>query len=141
MREMKNLGFMHENDARSGLIALLFQDPKQAQALLFYGKDKYKTTTNEAAREEVLAQISPLANLRVGNYKTPTLLVHGDKDEIAPFVGAQRFSTELTKQGIDGGLLKVAGSRHLFDLRLASGSKMWREAVAPAYEFLLQHLH
>ncbi|PNP51202.1 hypothetical protein THARTR1_08106 [Trichoderma harzianum] len=141
MREMKNLGFMHENDARSGLIALLFQDPKLAQPLLFYGKDKYKTTMHEAAREEVLARISPLANLRAANYKTPTLLVHGDKDEIAPFVGAHRFSVELTKQGIDGGLLKVAGSRHLFDLRLVSGSKMWREAVAPAYEFLLQHLH
>jgi acetyl esterase/lipase len=141
IRELEDLGFLHKNDARSELIALLLQEPEVAQSLLLYGKNTYKQmNTNKMTRKKELAKISPLARLRAGEYNAPTLLVHGDKDEIAPFVGAQRFSIELQKHNIPGGLLRVRNTKHLFDLRLSGRDTLWQGIIVPAYKFLLQHL-
>jgi dipeptidyl aminopeptidase/acylaminoacyl peptidase len=132
---------MHKDDTRSELIALLFQDPEVGQALLIYGKNSYKEmNTDKIARQRALSRINPLAKLRDGEYSVPTLLVHGDKDEIAPFVGAERFSVELQKRGIPGGLLRVRDTKHLFDLRLSGKEALWQDVIIPAYDFLLQHL-
>lgn len=132
---------MHKDDTRSELIALLFQDPEVGQALLLYGKESYKELDNDKmAREQALSQISPLAKLQDGEFSVPTLLVHGDKDEIAPFVGAERFSVELQKRGIPGGLIRVRDTKHLFDLRLSGKDALWQDVIVPAYDFLLQYL-
>ncbi len=90
---------------------------------------------------ERVASISPLARLCAGQYTVPTFIIHGTKDEVAPFVAAKRFATEMGRRGVFHGFLPLHGMPHLFDLRLREGSDKWEEMVAPGYQFLLEVLN
>ncbi|GKT46885.1 non-reducing polyketide synthase mapC [Colletotrichum spaethianum] len=83
---------------------------------------------------------SPLSQVRKGNYHTPTYLVFGDQDEIAPFSKGLEFARALEQQGVRSGFLPVQGARHIFDLGLVPGSEGWNVGVGPGYEFLLEEL-
>ncbi|KAA8615013.1 polyketide synthase [Pyrenophora tritici-repentis] len=89
---------------------------------------------------ERVAAISPLAQLRRGNYTVPTFIIHGTKDEIVPYHTAAAFVDALRAAGVEGQLLTVQGARHIHDVALKPDTKRWDETVAPGYEFLLQHL-
>ncbi|KAF6805335.1 hypothetical protein CMUS01_14648 [Colletotrichum musicola] len=82
---------------------------------------------------------SPLSQVREGNYSTPTCLIFGNQDEIAPFSKGE-FVQTLEDQGVQGGFLPVHGARHIFDLGLAPGSEGWDAGVGPGYTFLLEEL-
>lgn len=83
---------------------------------------------------------SPLFQVREGNYRTPTYLIFGDQDEIAPFSKGVEFAQALEDQGVKGRFLPVHGARHIFDLGLAPGSEGWDAGVGPGYDFLLEEL-
>lgn len=87
-----------------------------------------------------VSAISPMAQLRAGNYTTPTFLIHGEEDEIVPFHTAVLFAEALKEYGVKGGLLAVKGAKHIHDLRLKPGAERWQREVAPGYEFLLDIL-
>ncbi|KAK7912247.1 hypothetical protein PG985_014728 [Apiospora marii] len=130
------LGWVKPGDPRSELVLALIKEDR-GMSLLF---------NNNPLNDEELpypnakraAAFSPLAHLRRGNYRTPTCLVFGDHDEIAPFDKGVEFAQEMEQQGVRGGLLSVKGAKHIFDLDLAPGSEGWKLYIEPAYEFLLQ---
>lgn len=64
-----------------------------------------------------LAAISPLAQVREGNDRTPTFVIH-------------------SRQGVVGDLLGLESVPHLHDLYTQSGTREWEEQVAPGYRFL-----
>jgi acetyl esterase/lipase len=53
---------------------------------------------------------SPLAHVRAGN--APTLLVHGDQDEVIPFAQSERLLAAFTNAGVTAQLLGVPGAGH-----------------------------
>ena len=87
-----------------------------------------------------IAAISPLFQVRAGNYSTPTFIIHGDRDEIVPFYTAERFAKALRVAGVESGFLPVKQARHIHDLKLKPGQKEWEESVAPGYDFLINIL-
>ncbi|KAK4172022.1 hypothetical protein QBC36DRAFT_197978, partial [Triangularia setosa] len=139
-----NLGWLRPGDARSELVLALIKEPHGA-ALLFNDYDGLLPENNDsdelperdAARA---AEFSPLAHVRKGDYSTPTCVVFGDRDEIAPFDKAVEFVRELKGRGVESGILVVEGEGHIFDLGLAPGVDGWEGGVVPGYEFLLRCL-
>ena len=85
----------------------------------------------------LVASISPLSRLRAGQYHTPTFVLHGTADEVAPYAGAERFAEELAARGVRHGLLAVRGAPHIYDLALRPGTREWEERVEPGYRFLV----
>ena len=89
---------------------------------------------------ERIAAISPLSQVRAGNYSTPTFIIHGDRDEIVPFHTAERFVQAMRAAGVESGFLPIKGARHIYDLTLKPGQKGWGETVEPGYRFLFDIL-
>ena len=83
-----------------------------------------------------VASISPISQLRRGNYKTPTFIIHSRRDEVAPFAAAERFVDKLKSVGVRCGFLALNGVSHLHDLHLKPHMKDWEEQVLPGYQFL-----
>ena len=90
--------------------------------------------------QERIEMICPLAQLEQGNYWAPTFLVHGTKDEVAPFKDAVRFHDAMRDRNIDCGMLCVKGARHLYDVFAAPGSQVWRENIIPALDFAVERV-
>ncbi|KAK8137267.1 6-methylsalicylic acid synthase [Apiospora sp. TS-2023a] len=127
-----------KGDPRSELVLALIKEDR-GMSLLF--------NDNPLSGDELpypdakrAAAFSPLVHLRDGDYRTPTCLVFGNRDEIAPFDKAVDFGQEMEMQGVRGRLMSVEGAKHIFDLDLAPGSKGWELDIEPAYEFLLNEL-
>ena len=89
---------------------------------------------------EDIAAISPLAQVRMGKYKTPTCIVHGDKDEVVPCSMSQEFVKALGAAGVPSEVIVSPGAKHMHDLLLKPGKPGWEESVVPAYRFLLRNL-
>ena len=68
-----------------------------------------------ASTEQVQA-ISPLWQIRQGNYKTPTFIVHGNGDDWLPLEMSQRTIKELQDRGIPARLAVAERCGHAFDL-------------------------
>ena len=94
-------------------------------ALLAARPDVKAAAARAQAAAARAAALSPLAQLRRGRYRTPTCVVFGDADEIAPYAPAAEFARVMQDQGLRGSLVTVAGARHIFDLDLAPGSDGW----------------
>ena len=86
------------------------------------------------------AAICPTSQLQTGNYKTPTYVILGSKDEIASFEAAANFQEELERHGIESEVLGVKDADHLHDLLLKSGMPGWDEQVAPGIQSLFDAL-
>jgi dipeptidyl aminopeptidase/acylaminoacyl peptidase len=56
--------------------------------------------------------ISPL--LHVTRDVPPTLLIHGDKDELVPIWHSQKFQEALREKGVECELLVIKGAAHGF---------------------------
>lgn len=112
-------------------MSLLFNDWPLQRAR----QDEDQLPRANAARA---AAFSPFANLRSGTYgRTPTYVIFGDQDEIAPYGRAVEFERALRDNGIPSGFCTVEGAKHIFDLGLAPGSVAWEKGVGPGYEFLI----
>ncbi|KAL8722875.1 MAG: hypothetical protein Q9225_000708 [Loekoesia sp. 1 TL-2023] len=133
------LGWVRPGDPRSELILSLFKD-NTGLPLLLNGLPS--ANENPFARPDPsrIAAISPLAHLRAGAYTTPTFLIHGENDEIAPFHAARTFTQTLQEKGVRGGLLAVPKARHIHDLKLTPKTAGWDQGVGPGYEFLFREL-
>lgn len=137
------LGWLQPDDPRSELVLTLIKEERGMALLLNDGAlegtsgDAEALPFPDAARA---AALSPLAQLRRGRYRTPTCVVFGDADEIAPYAPAAEFARVMQDQGLRGSLVTVAGARHIFDLDLAPGSDGWARHIEPAYAFLVGEL-
>ncbi|RAK98984.1 uncharacterized protein BO80DRAFT_411067 [Aspergillus ibericus CBS 121593] len=98
---------------------------EQKQALL----DQPQPTVQE------IQSISPYAQIRQGQYTTPTVVVHGTEDDLIPWGQSQRTVEALQQQGVRAELVLVQDKIHLFDL-YPDVDGVGGVAVRKAYEFL-----
>jgi acetyl esterase/lipase len=130
----QNLGFLQPGDPRSELVLSLFKDGNGLSLLLNgFGSSK-------SATEAQIRLINPMAQIQNGVYRTPTFIIHGDRDEVVPHSMGANFIRALTESGVDAEMALVPMARHIFDLKLKPGDKLWEEYIRPGYEFLFQHL-
>ena len=88
----------------------------------------------------LISAISPTSQVRLGNYTTPTFLIHGTEDEIVPYHTAVAFSEAMREKGLRGGLAEVKGAKHIHDLTLKRGDEKFAESVEVGYKFLFKEL-
>lgn len=138
---------MSLSDPRSRIV-LHMNWKGQTVPLLFHGlpsKTKAKTSADINYRAlpqppaEVIARISPYAQAQLGNYKTPTYLVHGTNDDLIPWQQTQRMLNELRAQGVAAEADILEGAEHLFDMCHDPDGSRW-VAVEKAYNFLFMTL-
>jgi len=94
-----------------------------------------------AASVEQVQAISPLWQIRQGNYKTPTFIVHGKDDDWLPLSMSERTIGELKERSIPARLAVPEGCRHAFDL-FPVGDPLgvgWT-AIEQGYEFICSQL-
>lgn len=151
-KDTTRLGWLQAGDPRSELVLALVKEDR-GMALLFNenplaggqgggseGEGERDAETLPYPDEARAAAFSPLAQLRHGRYRTPTCVVFGDRDEIAPHAKAKEFAGAMKEEGVDVSFVSVGGARHIFDLDLAPGSEGWARYIEPAYEFVLRGL-
>ncbi|KAK2006472.1 beta-ketoacyl synthase domain-containing protein [Colletotrichum eremochloae] len=78
---------------------------------------------------------SPLAQVRKGNYATPTFLVHGKADDLIPWQQSLRTIKEIKNRGIDGQLVLVPDAPHICDTSRNPAAPGW-QAVLKGYQWL-----
>ncbi|KAH7118688.1 polyketide synthase [Dactylonectria estremocensis] len=132
------LGWLDEGDPRSELVLALIKE-ENGMSLLFNGLPTEGEELSRANAQRAAA-FSPLTQARNGNYSTPTYLIFGDEDEIAPYEKAVEFEEVLTYNAVPCGFLHVTGAKHIFDLGLAPGSEGWDIGVGPGYDFLIRQI-
>ena len=136
--DASGLGWIQPGDALSELVTALIKE-ENGMGLLLNGIPA-KGERIERPDLKRAAFISPLAQVRASNYRTPTFLAIGDEDEIVPFHTAVDFANALKEHDIKSGFLAVRGARHIYDLNLRPGSDGWEQGVAPGYKFLFEQL-
>jgi predicted esterase len=88
----------------------------------------------------LIASISPLAHLRNGSYRIPTFIIHGTKDPIAPYAGAERFVKNMADKGLKHGFISLPGIGHVFDVAMKPGVKGWEDKIKPGLDFLIENV-
>ncbi|WYZ35368.1 hypothetical protein EsH8_X_000015 [Colletotrichum jinshuiense] len=87
---------------------------------------------------EEIRRCSPLAQVKSGNYATPTFLVHGTADDLIPWQQSLRTIKEMKSRNIDAHLVLVQDGPHVCDSSRDSESAGW-QAVLQAYRWLGEH--
>ncbi|KAI0838314.1 BcPKS19, polyketide synthase [Hypoxylon sp. FL0890] len=82
---------------------------------------------------------SPLAQVREGNYRTPTFLIHGTADDLIPWQQSQGTYEAMVDRNIPAELVLVEGAPHICDLSSDPNSEGWKAAVR-GYEFLSSYV-
>jgi len=139
-------GWLSGGDPRSR-IALHMNWKGQALPVLFGGlpSKKQLNLDGESAKkwyelpqpdDELIATISPYAQILKGKYRTPTFLIHGKKDDLIPWQQTVRVQETLAGAGITSEARILEDAIHLFDLTEKADSVEWN-AVLDGYDFLL----
>lgn len=132
-------GWLAPSDARSR-IALHMNRNAQTLPVLLHGPALVTHPTDNIAVEptqEQIAAVSPLAQIRRGEYRTPTFIVHGTRDDLIPWQQSQRAHVALVEAGVEAGLRVVEGAVHLFDVYPGfERDKGAAGAVRDGFEFL-----
>ena len=90
---------------------------------------------------EQMASVSPLAQIKRGNYHTPTFLIHGTLDDLIPWQQSQRTHVALAEGGVEAQLRIVEGSVHLFDVYHGfERDESAARAVRDGYDFLRRYV-
>ncbi|RYP63076.1 hypothetical protein DL770_009464 [Monosporascus sp. CRB-9-2] len=139
-------GWMSLDDPRSRVILHMNWEGKALPVLInglrHTGSPATKCVTNPSfPSTEQIQAISPLAQIRAGNYATPTFLVHGTRDDLVPWQASQRTHQALLQRGVPAGLAILNDALHLFDMY--PGSKRNADsvkAVNDGYDFLRSHV-
>ncbi|KAL8803017.1 MAG: hypothetical protein Q9182_003443 [Xanthomendoza sp. 2 TL-2023] len=135
--EAPELDWLARSDPRSDLIRSLFQNSGSTSLSLLFN---HASSTPKPVSQSQIESISPIAQLRKGNYNVPTFIVHGSEDEIVPCNMSVAFDEAMRERGMKSGVCVIEGAKHLHDLGVEAGSEMWVKGVRPGYEFLLEEL-
>jgi hypothetical protein len=127
----------------------------QIVPVLVYGlPSKAKATTNSTDAKTVdyweslpmppvkdIQAVSPYAQIVQGRYRTPTFLVHGDRDDLIPWQQSRDTVEALVAQGVEAGFAAPHEAGHAFDLWPDEDPRGtgWA-AVKGAYDFVCRHL-
>ena len=141
-------GWMSLSDPRSRIV-LHMNWTGQALPVLINGLPSKNTISPDTNPKQWLnlpqppnqkdVAISPYAQIVRGNYKTPTYLIHGTKDDLIPWQQMQRTYDALVGAGVPAGLEIVDDAVHLFDLYRDRDGRYW-QTVLKGYEFLFRCL-
>jgi acetyl esterase/lipase len=89
---------------------------------------------------DIIAKISPYAQILKGAYRTPTFLIHGKGDDLIPWQQTERFQQALTRTGVASEATILEDAIHLFDLYIDKDSNDWR-AIVEGYQFLFSFIN
>ncbi|KAH8743290.1 hypothetical protein F5883DRAFT_665259 [Diaporthe sp. PMI_573] len=134
-------GWLAPSDQRSRL-ALYMNCSGRTLHVLLGGLDKKTRKEPAAPTQADIVAVSPLAQVRAGNYATPTFILHPRADDLIPWQQAQRTWEALQERHVDAELRIVEGVGHLFDLgglQRVRGADA-RQAVVDGYDFLCRHV-
>ncbi|PQE27928.1 Beta-ketoacyl synthase protein [Rutstroemia sp. NJR-2017a BBW] len=84
--------------------------------------------------EKIIAA-SPLAQIKKGNYKTPTFLIHGTADDLIPWKQSWETYEAMREAGVQAQLELVQGAEHICDRSSDPESEGWMATVS-GYAFL-----
>ncbi|RDA88879.1 hypothetical protein CP532_5399 [Ophiocordyceps camponoti-leonardi (nom. inval.)] len=136
-------GWMSLDDDRSRIILHMNWEGKTLPILIngLQRSGSNNVTTPPSPSVEQVRDVSPLAQIRAGRYKTPTFLIHGDRDDLVPCQASRRTYEALLEMGVTADLVVLEDGLHLFDVFLSSkrnGDCV--EAIKRGYEFLSLHV-
>ena len=87
--------------------------------------------------KEQIASINPYAQIQMGNYKTPTFIMHGTDDDLVPCKQSRMTIEALREKGVQCGIGVAEGARHLFDTFASEDPRdTGVEVVRKGYAFL-----
>lgn len=133
-------GWMSATDGRSRLV-LYMNWHGRALHVLLNGLNKADLKEPPTPTEEDIISISPLAQIRLGNYHTPTFLIHSQDDDLVPWQQAHSVWQGLQKRGVESELRIIDDAPHLFDLYTRYNKRPdLAHAVKEGYDFLLSHI-
>ncbi|KAJ3499095.1 hypothetical protein NLG97_g618 [Lecanicillium saksenae] len=133
-------GWMSATDGRSRLV-LYMNWHGRALHVLLHGLNKSDLKEPPTPTPEQIASICPLAQIRRGNYSTPTFIIHSQDDDLVPWKQAHRVWQGLQKRGIDSQLRLIDDAPHLFDLYTRYNKRPdIAQAVKEGYDFLKSHV-
>ncbi|KAF3481903.1 uncharacterized protein GIQ15_04662 [Arthroderma uncinatum] len=136
-------GWMSLEDPRCRIILHMNWEGKSLPVLI---NGLRRTGTNSVTNPpfpsvEQIQAVSPLAQMRAGNYKTPTFFIHGTRDDLVPWQASQRCYEALRERGIPTGLVLLKDALHLFDLYPSSKKNpVAVKGVKDGYDFLSAHI-
>ena len=94
-----------------------------------------------AASAQQVQAISPLWQIKQGNYKTPTFIVHGNGDDWLPVSMNEKTIEELKRRGIPASLAIPERCGHAFDLfPVGDPLNVGWAAIEQGYEFICRQL-
>ncbi|PVH89648.1 hypothetical protein DL98DRAFT_564950 [Cadophora sp. DSE1049] len=117
----QNLGFLSPGDPRSELVLSLFKDGSGLSILLNGFPESASSLIPTPVSKSQIRSISPLAHIRRCVYRTPTFIVHGERDEVVPHTMAVDLVREMSRMGVQFGVKIVPRVRHNFDLKIKPG--------------------
>lgn len=134
-------GWLATSDPRSRL-ALYMNTHGRALHVLLNGLDKTTREEPPAPAVNDIKAVSTLAQVRAGNYKTPTFIIHPRDDDLIPWQQAERTWQALRAVQVDAELRILEGVPHLFDLMSLKSrrNEVAGRAVVEGYEFLCRHV-
>lgn len=88
---------------------------------------------------EKIRAASPLAQIRLARYNTPTFLIHGTEDDLIPWQQSWNTYKALLDKGVEAHLELVHGAPHICDTSNEKQSDGWK-AVLQGYNFLSLHV-
>lgn len=136
-------GWMSLEDPRCRIILHMNWEGKSLPVLINGLKrtgEKSVTNPSFPSVQQIQA-ISPLAQIRAGNYTTPTFFIHGTRDDLVPWQASQRSYEALRERGVPAGLVILENALHLFDLYPTSKRNPAAiKGVNDAYRFLSSHV-
>ncbi|EAS32138.2 polyketide synthase [Coccidioides immitis RS] len=130
-------GWMSLDDARSRII-LHMNWEGQSLPILINGLSRKRIPTKLPSPSiEQIRNISPLAHIRAGRYRTPTFFIHGTRDDLVPWQQSQRTYEALIENGVPAQLVILEDALHLFDMyRDFKRNARAIKAVNDGFEFL-----
>lgn len=139
-------GWLALSDARSRIALHMNWAGQSLPILLGSMKAKAENGTTVPSKpifpqpsSKEIEPINPRAQIALGEYRTPTYLVHGTRDDLIPWQQTQKTYQCLLKAQIEAGMAIVPNGIHLFDLRGERDDDTW-PIVRRAYEFLFTQL-
>ncbi|KAL4866180.1 hypothetical protein BDV12DRAFT_199374 [Aspergillus spectabilis] len=144
-------GWMSMSDARSRIalhmnwrgqaLPVLLNGLPSKNSLIAQGKeyDPERWLALPQPSADLVRAVSPYAQIKAGNYRVPTFLIHGTRDDLIPWQHSQRTVDALVQEGVSSGLAVVEDAVHLFDL-YRDPTGMFKKAVTRGYDFLVGHI-
>lgn len=104
---------------------------------LILGMTSYDINTHKEEAVAVASHYSPAEYLTTAG-KTPTLILHGNRDFIVPFKQSKKLHKQLNKLAVNNKLIKVKKGNHGFT---KTSKEEFRELISESFNFIRQHYH